>query len=149
MADDFDTPEVFIHHAPTDRFTPHGDQRWPSDAQPSFERDMVSAYDLTCRWGFDLTCWSSACGSWHGVSCWDQGEAVFEAVAGSVDGQDVAVVQEAVQDGGGQDVVAERGPVRRRNRCSVHAQGAPQLLVLKGRQPHRGGGPVRGHSFRC
>lgn len=35
--------------------------------------------------------------------------AVFEAVAGAVDGQDVAVVQESVEDGGGQDVVAEDG----------------------------------------
>ena len=41
MADDSDTPEVFIHHAPTDRLTPHGDQRWPSDVQPSFEGDMA------------------------------------------------------------------------------------------------------------
>jgi hypothetical protein len=37
----------------------------------------------------------------------DQGEAVFEAVAGSVDVDHVAVVEEAVEDGDGQDVVAK------------------------------------------
>ena len=68
--------------------------------------DQVSAYDLTCWVGYDLTCWSSAWGSWHGVTVGDEGDTVFEAVAGAVDGQDVAVVQEPVQDGRGQDVIA-------------------------------------------
>jgi SRSO17 transposase len=40
------------------------------------------------------------------VSC-DGGESVLEPVAGAVDGDHVAVVQEAVEDGGGQDFVAE------------------------------------------
>ena len=35
--------------------------------------------------------------------------AVFEAVAGSVDGEDFAVVQESVEDGGGEDFVAQDG----------------------------------------
>ena len=35
------------------------------------------------------------------------GEAVLEAAAGAVDRDDVAVVQEPVEDGGGQDFVAE------------------------------------------
>ena len=69
-------------------------------------RVRVSAYDLTCWVGYDLTCWSSAWGSWHGVTVGDEGDTVFEAVAGAVDGQDVAVVQEPVQDGRGQDVIA-------------------------------------------
>ena len=39
----------------------------------------------------------------------DKVGSVFEPVGGAVDRDDVAVVQEAVQDGGGQDVVAEDG----------------------------------------
>jgi hypothetical protein len=35
------------------------------------------------------------------------GEAVFEPPAGAVDGDDLAVVQEAVQDGGGENFVGE------------------------------------------
>ena len=35
------------------------------------------------------------------------GEAVFEPPAGAVDGDDLAVVQEAVQDGGGEDFAGE------------------------------------------
>jgi hypothetical protein len=37
----------------------------------------------------------------------DSGESVLEPVAGSVDRDDFAVVQEPVEDGGGQDLVAE------------------------------------------
>src|SRR5688500_16912619 len=37
----------------------------------------------------------------------DGGEPVLEPVAGPVDRDDVAVVQEPVEDGGGQDLVAE------------------------------------------
>jgi hypothetical protein len=37
----------------------------------------------------------------------DEAESVFEAVAGAVDGEHVGVVEEAVEDGGGGDVVAE------------------------------------------
>lgn len=42
-----------------------------------------------------------------GSPSWDQCESVFESVAGAVDTDGVAVAQEAVQDGGGEDVVAE------------------------------------------
>lgn len=43
-----------------------------------------------------------------GLSGWGEvGEAVFEPPAGAVDGDDLAVVQEAVQDGGGEDFVGE------------------------------------------
>ena len=38
-----------------------------------------SAYDLTCRLRYDLTCWYSAWGSWRGVASGDQCESVFEA----------------------------------------------------------------------
>ena len=37
----------------------------------------------------------------------DGGEPVLEPVAGSVDRDDVAVVQEPIEDGGGQHLVAE------------------------------------------
>jgi hypothetical protein len=53
---------------------------------PSSHPGRLSAYDLTCWFGYDLTCWSSASGSWHGFTSGDQCEAVFEAVAGAVDG---------------------------------------------------------------
>ena len=43
-----------------------------------------------------------------GLGGWGEvGEAVFEPPAGAVDGDDLAVVQEAVQDGGGEDFVGE------------------------------------------
>lgn len=42
-----------------------------------------------------------------GDAAFDGGEAVLEPVAGAVDGEDLAVVEEAVDDGGSQDVVAE------------------------------------------
>ena len=41
------------------------------------------------------------------ISFRDEGESVFEAPAGAVDGEHVAVVQEPVEDGGGQHVVTE------------------------------------------
>lgn len=46
-------------------------------------------------------------GSWHGVGVRGERRAVFKPVAGSVDADHVAVVQEPVEDGGGQDVVGE------------------------------------------
>src|SRR3954452_15846079 len=54
-----------------------------------------------------LTCRSSASGSWHRRSSGGECSAVLEAVAGSVDGDDVAVVQQPVEDRGGEHVVAE------------------------------------------
>lgn len=48
-------------------------------------------------------CWSAGGGD-LGL---DGGEAVLESVAWSVDGDDFAVVQEPVEDSGGQDLVAE------------------------------------------
>lgn len=43
----------------------------------------------------------------HVALSFDGLEAVLEAVAGTVDGDDPAVVQEAAEDGGGQDLIAE------------------------------------------
>jgi hypothetical protein len=91
---------------------------WPTECEQRFGTHPVQvvhewntavcrSYDLTCRFRCDLTCRSSARGSWHGFTPGDQREPVFEAVAGAVDADDVAVVQEPVEDRGGQDVVAE------------------------------------------
>ena len=58
---------------------------------------------------------------------------VFEPVAGAVDGQDVAVMQESVEDGGGEDVVTEDGSplgevlVARDDRGAFFVSAADQL----------------------
>ena len=46
---------------------------------------------------------------WQVGCCWcgQVVESVFEPPAGAVDGDDLAVVQEAVEDGGGEDLVGE------------------------------------------
>src|SRR5712691_12226980 len=48
-----------------------------------------------------------AVGLWHGRGGVGGGVVVFHAPAGPVDGDDVAVVEEAVEDGGGEDLVGE------------------------------------------
>src|SRR5271157_712188 len=48
-----------------------------------------------------------AVGLWHGRGGVGGGVVVFHAPAGTVDGDDVAVVEEAVEDGGGEDLVGE------------------------------------------
>lgn len=47
--------------------------------------------------------------SWSGdvVLSLDGLEAVLQPVAGAVDGDDLAVVEESIEDGGGEDLVAE------------------------------------------
>src|SRR5258708_17521955 len=48
-----------------------------------------------------------AVGLWHGRGGVGGGAVVFHPPAGPVDGDDVAVVEEAVEDGGGEDFVGE------------------------------------------
>src|SRR6266496_3410814 len=48
-----------------------------------------------------------AVGLWHGRGGGGGGAVVFHAPAGPVDGDDVAVVEEPVEDGGGEDLVGE------------------------------------------
>src|SRR6266516_800393 len=48
-----------------------------------------------------------AVGLWHGRGGVGGGAVVFHAPAGPVDGDDVAVVEEPVEDGGGEDLVGE------------------------------------------
>jgi hypothetical protein len=74
----------------------------------------------------------------------DQGEAVFEAVAGSVDVDHVAVVEEAVEDGDGQDVVAKNLAPFGGAFVAGDDHGAAFLSAGDESEDHVGFGPVQG-----
>lgn len=79
----------------------------------------------------------------------DSGELAFEAVAEAVDGDDVAVVEEPVEDGGGQDLVTDTQPPKiwstATHRSQVKASGVacPRqrwncTISIDGLEPTRG-----------
>src|SRR5829696_5682374 len=104
----------------------------------------MSGYDLTCRSGYDLTCRSRQGDHVMGSPPATRGEAVFEAVAGAVDVDHVAVVQQSVEDGGGEHVVAEHAAPFGEALVGGDDHGAAFVSTGDELEDHVGFGPVQG-----
>ncbi|GAA1341541.1 hypothetical protein GCM10009647_085320 [Streptomyces sanglieri] len=96
---------------PSGGFTSRSSHRWwkPPPESPGPEPSGSGVPVVQLRWIRPrLTVTRQPASGCVVAVSFDGGEPVLEAVAGAVDGDDVAVVEEAVEDGGGEAFVTER-----------------------------------------